>query len=179
MTRNTKFYKVKTNGKDIYYRDLSIVEICALQGIKNVAIKNEMAADISITNVDPSEVPFEIKIQIGEDILYRGCSVLYDPEVLDITISEMREKVKSDQILAWITHINKYFPGTSYIDLLNLNPKDLIELVVLIEEAQKEKIFGSKQQRMNLVNPNDLPEDKAKALRDQIRNLNSQMGIRG
>jgi hypothetical protein len=177
MTRNTKFYKTK--GADpIYYRDLTTNELTVLGNIKNPVVRQEMAATLTIINKDPETVPFEAKVQIGEDIIYRSNLIFQDPAILDVTINEFRKNItEGEAIVAWLTHITKYFPGTSVVDLLNLTPKDLIELVVLCEEISGDKIFGSKQKKMNFVNPENLSDNNKKALRDQIRNLNTQMGL--
>lgn len=179
MTRNTKFYKVSSKDVgDIYYRDLNITEVSVLMNIKNIVVKNEMAANFCIYNKDPQEVPFEIKVQIGEDAIYRSLRVIADPAMLDITVNEMRTRIKeSDPIIAWISHIIKYFPGTSVADLFKMNEKDLLELVILAEEMSGEKIIGQKKKGMNLINPSDLP-DGGKALRNQIKDLNNSIGLK-
>lgn len=178
MTRNTKFYKVSSEELgDIYYRDLTSVELSVIGNIKNPVIKNEMAAELSIDNKDPQQVPFEIKIQIGEDAIYRSSRLLFDSAILDVTVSDMRTQIKEgDPIIAWISHITKYFPGTSVVDLLHLTPKDLVELVVLAEEMSGETIFGQKKKGMSLLNPSELP-DGGKELRNQIKDLNQSIGI--
>lgn len=177
MTRNTKFYRTK--GADpVYYRDLTTNELTVLSNIKNNVVRNEMAANLAIINKDPDTVSFETKVQVGEDIMYRSNLIFQDAAILDVTINEFRSQINDGEpITAWLTHITKYFPGTSIVDLLNLTPKDLIELVVLCEEMSGEKIFGSKQKKMNFVSPENLSDTNKKALRDQIRNLNNQMGI--
>ena len=177
MTRNTKFYKTK--GSDIYYRDLTTVEYNVLMNIKNAVIRNEMAGTIAINNKDPKDVPFETKVQIGEDIIYRTSRIIDDPALVDVYVGQFRDTIKKgDPIVTWISHITKVFPGTSVVDLLNLTAKDLIELVVLCEEIIGNKIFGSKQKKMNFVNPANLDDAGKKALRDQIRNLNNDIGIK-
>lgn len=178
MTRNTKFYKVKSPDiGDVYYRDLNITELTVLDNIKNPIVRNEMAANFAINNFDPQEVPFEIKVQIGEDAIFRSSRPGIDPAILDITISDMRSRIQEgDPVIAWISHIVKYFPGTSIADLFKMNLKDIIELVVLAEEFSGEKIFGQRKRSMNFVNPSDLP-DGGKALRNQIRDLNQSIGL--
>jgi len=171
MTRNTKFYKFKAKPTDIYYRDLTANELAVLGNIKNDAIRYEMAANMAISKYDPEQLSFPIKTQIGEDVITRSSALLNDGELLDITITDFRNNLREDPVLAWISHLLKYFPGTSIIELFNLNLKDLIELVVLAEEISGEKIFGSKKKGMTLINPADLP-DGGKALREEIRNLN-------
>lgn len=177
MTRNTKFYKTK--GADpVYYRDLTTNELTVLSNIKNPVIRNEMAANLAIVNKNPDAVSFEVKVQVGEDAMYRSNLLFQDPAILDVTINEFRSQINDrEPITAWLTHITKYFPGTSVVELLNLTPKDLIELVVLCEEMSGDKIFGSKQKKMNFVNPENLSDKNKKALRDQIRNLNNQIGL--
>lgn len=177
MTRNTSFYKIKATinkkPKDIYYHDLTAAELYALNKIKNDIIRYELAAALSIDNIDVEELTFPIKVQIGEDVIRRSSRPATDGTYLDILITDARETVKTDPTIAWISHITKYFPGTSIVDLFNLTIKDLIELCVLAEEMSGEKIFGgSKKKGMSLVNPMDLP-DGGKALREQIKNLNT------
>ena len=174
MTRNTKFYKIK--GKDpVYYRNLTTVELSVLSNIKNAIIQKEMAANIAIYGKDPDAVPFETKVQIGEDVLYISSRIITDPTFLDIAISDFRTSItEGEPILAWISNITRCFPGTSVIDLLNLTPADLVELVVLSEEMTGDKIFGAKQKKTTLINPNNLA-DGGKALREQIKTLNQNL----
>ncbi len=180
MTKNTKFYKVSTvidrKKQDIHYRDLTVTELNVVLNIGSQIVMHEMAASLSITNIDPKKIPFGTKMQIGEDIIYRSSRLTSEPSSLDVTISEFRKNIKEgDPVMSWISHITKYFPGTSVIDLLSLTLKDLVELVVMAEEMSGEKIFGSRKKGMSLVNPMDLP-DGGKALRQQIKDLNKSIG---
>ena len=169
---------VNDKKQEVYYRDLTAAELCAISNIKNAVIRNEFAANVSVINIDPADIDFASKVQIGEDILYRSSRLLEDPQVLDVVIAEFKEIINTDPIMAWLSHLTKYFPGTSIIDLLNLNVKDIVELIILAEGMSGDKIFGAKKKGMSLVNPADLP-DGGKALRDQIRELNNNTGMNG
>jgi hypothetical protein len=182
MTRNTKFYKItatiNNEKKDIYYKDLTTIEMSVLNNIKNEVVRKQMAAELSVYNIDPEIVPFPIKLQIGEDILFRSGQVISDKDILDITVQQFRTSIKDgDPVLSWLSHLTRFYPGTSINDFLHMNYKDLIELVVLGEEMTNTSVFGSKKKGVNLVNPNNL-EDGGKALREQIRTLNNSIGIK-
>lgn len=181
MTRNTKFYKVKIeiNNQliDIYYRDLTVNELCALNNIKSYPVRCEFAAELAVTNYDVSNLSYALKMNIGEDVIENSSKELSDQNILDVTIAEFKEKVENDPVLIWISHITKYFPGTSIVDLFKLKPKDLIELVVLSEAMGGQDIFNNKKKGINFVNPGSLSKENRKALTDQIRDLNNSIGI--
>jgi len=184
MTRNTRMYRLKPviNGKktEIIYRDLTCLELSAINNIKNKATQSEMAAIYAITNLDPMIVPWPIKQQIGLDILTKSSECITDMEMKDITITEFRNNdITEDPFIPDILMILRHFPGQSITELLNLTHRDLIELVIICEKVSNSKIYGNGNPGKNthLVNPKDLP-DGGKSLQREIEKLNSRGPLR-
>lgn len=180
MTRNTKLYKtsfMRNSEKiEVLYRDLTTLELSFLFNIKNDISRYDMAASVAIYNYNPSEVPIGVKVKIGEEILSKALEIVNDIQLLEISVSEFRESVKKDDVMMCIKYILSIIPGQSFTDLLNLNFKDLIELVCLCEEITGKSIFtfGGKK-GTTLINPKNLPDD-GKSLQQKMDELNNFVG---
>lgn len=180
MTRNTHLYKtqyvINKKKQEVYYRDLTSLEYTFLSNIKNLAIRNDMAGRTAIYQIDPDQVPFGTRIVIGEDVLRRVNAVLNDKELFEITILELRERIKKDDFLMAIKSILTCLPGQSYTDLLKLNMVDLLELVCLCEQLVGKQILGvGNIKKHGLINTATLPDD-GQSLQDKMNALNSHLG---
>jgi hypothetical protein len=175
-------YSIKPviDGKktEILYRDLNLQELGFLRNIKNYAVQAELAAQVSITNFNPKDIPWPIRQKIGGEVLTKSLDCVTDLELKDITISEFRANdIETDPFLPDIVMILKHFPGQSLTELLKLTHRDIIELVVICEKISSTKIYGSgapsSSKSHHLVNPKDLP-DGGKSLQREIEKLNSR-----
>lgn len=180
MTRNTKLYKISClvgkQKQDVYYRDLTALEYTYLSNLKNNVIKYEMAARNVILKTDPDKIPIGPLLKIGEDA-YNKISSFMNPEnhqLFDITISEFRESLKTDDIMIMIRYILTCIPGQSFTDLIKLNIKDLIEIVCMCEVMVGKPIFGGTKKH-GLVNKASLPDD-GKSLQEKMNALNKFVG---
>jgi len=174
ITRNTKLYKINFNQnnkkEEAYYRDLSVLEMSFLSNIKNDAIRCEMAANLAIYERDPSDIPIGVKLQIGREVLTKDSEILSSKQLFEITISELRDKLKNDDYMIAIKYILATIPGQSFTDLIKLNLKDILELVCLCESITGKPIFDTKKR--GLVNTKNLPDD-GKSLQEKMNELNS------
>lgn len=180
MTRKTKFHSLTYNNIKIIYRDLNVREIGLLLGIKNLAIRCEMAAKLAIiepTNLN--DIPIGIIAQVGNNAILNSTKVFSDKELFEIAVKEYRTDIGGDNLnaLTLIGEILKVLPGQSFTDLLNLTYEDLIELACLCESIKGSKIFSfgeppGKKKGTKLVNTSELP-DKGKSLREKMAELNS------
>ncbi|MCK9429444.1 MAG: hypothetical protein M0R17_05530 [Candidatus Omnitrophica bacterium] len=173
MTRQTKLYKISAmvnkTKQNIFYRDLTANEYTFINNIKNLAIKEDIAGRTAIYNYDPDKLSLGVRIQIGRDALSRVDNILSSKQIFEITISEFRASIKSDDFMLLIKQILSCLPGQSYIDLLNLTLKDLIELACLCELLIGKPLFDSGK-KGGLVNPKNL-EDNGKSLQDKMNKL--------
>ena len=181
ISRNTKLYKISYLNKqekvEVLYRDLTTLELSYLYNIKNDITRYDMAAKVSICNCDPSIVPLGHRIKIGEEVLNKGLELTNDIQLLEISVSEFRESIKTDDVLMCLKHILSVLPGQSFTDLLKLNFKDLIELTCLCEEISGKPIFTFGGKRgTTLINPKNLPDD-GKSLQQKMDELNSHVGV--
>lgn len=179
MTRNTRLYKIKSTTQSYIYRDLTAKEIDFLDSIKNDTVRYEMAAKVALVDCDKS-VPWPLLQQIGARVLEKSKDIIIDKDLFEITIKESRDKLESDTLMFLISHVIKYFPNESIIDLMNLTYKDLIELVCLAETMNDTRIFNVgkspiKRKGRKLVNPNEFPDD-GKGLQEKMNELNSMLG---
>lgn len=180
LTRNTKLYKTSFNRGsekvEVYYRDLTVLELSFLSNIKNDIVRYDLAGSTSIYNLDPSIVPIGTKIKIGEEILTKSSELANDIQLLEITVSEFRDSIKKDDVMMAIKFILMILPGQSVTSLLKLTHKDLVELVCLCEEISGKQIFtfGGKK-GTTLINPKNLPDD-GKSLQQKIDELNNHLG---
>jgi hypothetical protein len=179
MTRNTKIYKilypVGKKKEEVYYRDLTAMEYAFVNNIKNETIKRDLAARKAILYKDPDTLPIGTRITIGDDLLNKINNFLSSKQLFEITVSEFRENIKHDDFMIAIKHILTCLPGQSFTDLLNLNIKDLLELVCLCEYITGKPILDIGKKH-GLVNKNNLPDD-GKSLQEKMNALNSFMGI--
>lgn len=158
MTRQCNLYSIKYTVKghqeEVYYRDLTVLELAFLSNIKTLPIRLETAGKLALYN--KTDVPFPTLLKIGEDILNRAYTDKQDTQLLEIYVREFREKISQDDNLQMIKTILQYFPGQSVTDLFNLTYKDLIEIVCLCEASIGKNIF--KYGKGGLVNTKDLPD---------------------
>jgi len=144
MTKNTTLYKIKNNGDEIIYKDLSVLDLCYLENIKNDIMRNEFAAKISIVspaNID--NIIWPILQQIGKNVLENSVKYISDKQLFEILVKEYRKNLSDGgSPLSMIKFILAAFPGQSITELLKLTWKDLIELVCLSEEVLGKKIFN-------------------------------------
>lgn len=172
-TRNTKLYKVNYNDqgikKEIIYRDLTNLEYSFLSNIKNDALRVEMAGK---TVIDEIDIPIGTLLLIGKKVLDNITDLLSSEELFNITLDEFKNNIKNDNIMMAIKQILCVLPGQSFTDLLNLNIKDLLELIVLCEEIQGKPILkrGGVKLKHNLTD-----EDK-KSLQQKMNELNKFVG---
>lgn len=182
MTKNTKLYKTyftKHEKKiDIYYRDLTVLELSFFSNINNDFIRNEMAGKVAIVNMDPADVPYPTIERIGEESYLNSTKEINDEQLLEICVSEFRDTVPTDYTLMCILRINQAFPTQPILELMNLTNKDLIELVVLAEISLGKPLFNFKngitKKGMNLIDPHSLPDD-GKSLQEQMNELNQHI----
>jgi hypothetical protein len=182
MTKNTKLYKTtfKKDKKtvDVYFRDLTILELEFLNNIKNEIIKNEIAGKISVYNMEANKVPFPTLVMIGEQAISYSNKEVNDITLLEIFVSESREKLKEHYLYIGLKDILEAFPGQSITDLLKLTPRDIFELMCLAELILKRPLFkfgGFKKQGRTLVNPSQFPDD-GKSLQEKMDELNQHLG---
>ena len=176
MTRHTHLYKtqcvIDKKKQDIFYRDLTAVEYTFFTNIKNTAIRDDMAGKMVIYQMDPEKVPFGTRIIIGRDALSRVDRILDDKQMFEITITELRNKLKQDDFLIAIKSILICLPGQSYTDLLNLTLVDLLELVCLCEAIIGKPLFDiGSFKKGGLINTKTLPDD-GKSLQEKMSALN-------
>jgi hypothetical protein len=180
MTRNKHLYKIQCviNKKkiEVYYRDLTSIEYAFLTNLKNAAIRDDLAGRTAIYQMDPDKVPFGTRITIGRDVLRRVNFVLEDKQMFEVTINELREKIKKDDFLMAVKSIVTCLPGQSIMDLLNLTLIDILELVCLCELIIGKPLLevGGFKKR-GLVNTKTLPDD-GKSLQEKMNALNSHLG---
>lgn len=177
MTRNTKLYKTSFSKNkeniDVYYRDLTVLEISFLSNIKNDVIRYDIAAQSAIYNMDSNSIPLGVRIKIGQEALSKSLELTEDVRLLEISVSEFRKKIKRDDVMMAIKHIISIIPGQSFTELIKLTHKDLIELICLCEEIYGKPIFtfGNKA-GVSLINPKSLP-DGGKSLQQKMNELNN------
>jgi len=183
MTRNTQVYRsiviIADEEVEIMYRDLTVLELSFIKNINIPAFAEETAGRISILNVDPTELPWAIVIQIGQNILGKAYDTITNETIHKGLLEDFKNKVKEDGVIYLIIQIKKVFPTESILSLLNLTYKDLLELTVLAEIMSGTNIISDEPKQTNkrkLVNPNNLP-DGGKALQESISRLNEQMGF--
>jgi hypothetical protein len=181
MTRNTKIHKLKAKEREYLFRDLTAAELSFLEGIKNEAQRFEIAGRLALYEEDVALVDWPILISIGEQSISLSTSFYTNDVVFEMTVKDMRAKIEDDFILTAITFILRVLPGQSITELMNLTPKDLIELLCVCEKLINKPLleFGEtkKKPKMSLVNPESLTPDQTKNLRQEIAKLNSQYGI--
>lgn len=172
-TRNTKLYKITYNDngikKEVIYRDLTNLEYSFLSNITNDVLKVEMAGK---TVVEDSNIPIGTILRIGKQVIDNVTNLLGSEELLNITIGEFKNNIKNDSIMIYIREILSILPGQSFTELLNLNLKDLIELVVLCEEIQGKPIF----KRSGIKLKHNLTDDDKKSLQQKMNELNKFVG---
>jgi hypothetical protein len=181
MTRQTKLYKTSFNNKnekvEVYYRDLTVLEISFLSNIKNDIVRYDLAGVTAIYNIDSDKVPFGTRVKIGEEALSRSLELVNDQTMLEISVSDFRDSIKKDDVMMSLKYILSILPGQSFTELLKLTHKDLVELICLCEEISGKQIFNfGKRKGTNLINPTSLPDD-GKSLQQKIDALNSHLGI--
>jgi hypothetical protein len=184
LTRNTRLYRTSftrgTEKTEVYYRDLSTLELSFLSNIKNDTVRYDLAGQTAIYNISPDLVPFGTRSRIGEEVLVKAETLINDPQLLEISVKEFRDNIKKDDVMMCMKYILSVLPGQSFTDLIKLNHKDLIELICLCEEITGKQIFnfGSiGKKRTTLVNPKTLPDD-GKSLQQKIDELNSHLGTK-
>lgn len=168
-------------GKDIIYRDLSVLELEYLGNIKNDVVRYEHAADLAITNSCLSDVPWNIKVQIGKNAMLHSAKYVEDKDLFELTVKEARAEISNgNSVLHLIGKILEAFPGQSITELQNLTHKDLIELGCLAEHRTQRQIFNvkgapTKKKGARLVNPQGFPDD-GKDLSEKMKELNEALG---
>jgi len=184
MTKNTTFYRIKQQDKEIIYKDLSVLELSYLENIKNDITRNEFAAKACIVSPDNlSSVPWPILQQVGRNAIENSVKYISDKQLFEISVKEYRNTLSDkNSSLSMIKHIMLAFPGQSITDLLKLTWKDLIELVCLSEEVLGKRIFniaGGPQAPIKkgtrLVNPQYFRDD-GKSLQDKMNELDNVIG---
>lgn len=179
MTKNTHLYKIQCvinkKKQNIYYRDLTAIEYLFISNIKNEAFKEDLAGRTAIFDCDPDKIPFSKRMIIGRDCLDRVKQLLSSNQLFEITINELREKIKRDDFMIAIKYILMYLPGQSYTDLLKLNIIDILELVCLCEQIYNKPLFEFGQKKHGLVNTKNLLDD-GKSLQDKMNALNKFVG---
>jgi hypothetical protein len=179
MTKNTKLYKTKfkENNKqvELYFRDLTILELEFFKNIKNLTIRYEMAGKTSVYNMDPNKVPFPTLLIIGEQAINNSTKEIDDITLLEIFINEKREEIKQNYLFIGIKNVLEAFPGQSITDLMKLTPRDLFELICLAETIVKRPLFkfgNFKKQGMSLIDSSKLADD-GKSLQEKMNELKS------
>lgn len=182
MTRKTKFHKVKVNGKQVIFRDLTVLELSYLLEIKSDVSRNEMAAKVAIHDSDVADIPWPILQQIGKSSIEHSAKWISDKQLFEILVKEYREELKDGTSpLSMIKHVLQAFPGQSVTELLKLTWKDLVELTCLAEEVLGRKIFNVAgmpnipKQGTKLVNPQSF-EDDGMSLQQKMDALNASLG---
>lgn len=183
MTRNTQLFKVKNGDNELICRDLTAIEISFLSNIKSVSMQREMAGRMCVMNVDPDTLKWQLVVQLGQTILERSNEIINNEKLEEIVINELRESVDYDYAFYLISKIKKVFPTESILELLNLNYKDLLELVVFAEKVSGQQILLSKEEQTKhikkgrkLINPHDLPDGGA-SIQEAINKLNTRVGF--
>ncbi len=184
MTKNTTFYRIKHQNKEILYKDLSVSTLCYLENIKNEVNRNELAAKASIispTNLE--EIPWPILQQVGRNAIENSVKYISDKQLFEILVKEYREGLTDGSSpLSMIKHIMVAFPGQSITELLKLTWKDLVELVCLSEEVIGKRIFNvggapaaPRRKGSRLVNSSLFTND-GKSLQEKMNELNNILG---
>ena len=182
MTRNTRLYKFKfkLNGEDtdVIFRDLTALELSFLGNLKDHSMQEEMAGRIAIENINSDNVPWPVRVQIGQKALEYSNEIVSNSKLEEITVKELRQSIEYDYIFYLISIIKRVFPTESIIDLMNLTVKDLIELVVFAEKFIDKKLIleteplpTQRKKNRKLINPRDLP-DQGASLQEAINKLN-------
>lgn len=174
MTRNTRLYKLYNNNQEILIRDLTTAEINVLNNIKNINLKYEMAAKFAVLNCDPLELHWTVLYQIGVYIINKSQDILYGSVIRDITINDIRNKVKEDDFYILISQIIHAFPGESILKLMDMTYRDLVELVCFIEITNNKNILKTSSNKpiKKSNGKNEFPDDGL-SLAEKIR-LNAQ-----
>lgn len=173
MTRNTKRYKAKIDGKSYIFRDLTVLELSVLGNIKNTDTRLEEAGRMS---TDGQDIQWQVLQQIGAEAIQNSSMCVSEPELFELTVKEYRNKVKNDSVLNMISQIIRVLPSVSPFELLNKTHKDLIELIALCEEITGKAIFKVGRvptKGMKLADP-----DQAKSMQDKMADLNSHLGYK-
>lgn len=182
MTRNTRLYKFKfkLNGEDtdVIFRDLTALELSFLGNLKDHSTQEEMAGRIAIENINSDNVPWPVRVQIGQKALEYSNEIVSNSKLEEIIVKELRQSIEYDYIFYLISIIKRVFPTESIIDLMNLTVKDLIELVVFAEKFIDKKLIletdplpTQRKKSRKLINPRDLP-DQGASLQEAINKLN-------
>lgn len=142
MTRNTKLYKSQIGDSTIVYRTLTALEISILNNITNPVKRSEMAAKMAVVEGNIEDVHYSALQQIGDQAITNSMLVFSDNELFEMTVKEFRGSVSNDPVMNMIKSIISVLPSTSIEYLLNLNYKDLIELLCLCETLTNKKMFN-------------------------------------
>lgn len=179
MTRNTRTYRAKFKDLVVEFRDLTTLELSFLSNIKNHVYRYDMAAYKAIINPSPDSVPWAKRINIGEQLFDLSTDCMTDVQLLEVTVSEFRDKANGDEVLLAIKAILDAFPGQSIDGLLNMTHRDLIELACLAESYTGKTIYNIgkvNKKGMKLVNPNELPDSDKETLQQKMDALNKHLG---
>lgn len=178
MTRHTKLYKatfIDPTTKEeieIKFRTLTILELAYLRNISNNLHKSEEAGRCSIID-PPKNLHFSVLQQIGDTAITKSEAIMNDPDLLTLTIDNLRTSVRKDNLLNLIIRVLEVLPSISIEYLLSLTYKDFLEIVCLCEILSNKVI-------LNVQNSKDSPPveevggkqffaDDGKSLKDKIK----------
>jgi NAD-dependent SIR2 family protein deacetylase len=168
MTRNTKLYKVKINGKDVYYRTLTIKELSIINNITKEFYKNEIAAKFAL--IDDVQLDFPMLQQIGKDTIEKSNIVLYDEELYKITVENFRRSINDDQFMVIVMKILQVMPNLSIEYLFNQTTQDIIEIGCICEQLSNKRFFNfSYTTKTDDIGGHKYFQESGKTLKEKIK----------
>ena len=173
FTRNTKLYTAKYNDEIVVYKTLTLLQLKIIDNVNNQLSKAEIAFDLAYVS---GPIPdFLIKEQIGKDAIEISSLVMSNPQLLELTVEDVRVSIKSDLIFDMMITILNIIPNTTIEYLFNLTFNDLIELTVLAENQTNKKLFKFdnkvKQEETQIGDPSFFNEDAGNSMQDKMKEL--------